>query len=371
MSDTSAGVSSTSPHVGAGRLDVVVMAGLLSGPSCDGDTEAFGSARRRTGGLPRTCGHDHPSGWQAARRGAVRRQRRPGVRPDLLGEARAGASTRPCSPSRSTRRRTQRVSGVRSRATSSPSSPRLHRLARVVLGDPVRRPGAAPARPSSSSGRGLEHALRQVARLGVGRRLGRQVEQRRRRRPGRGGTAAPPRPGGTRPPGRAGPRRSARRIGSTSRSVVSSRRGDVVAQVQPPALAQRLLDDRAARAPRPPRPPRRGRPDRAASPATRSTLASARSSASRSTRPGVSASARSATTSASASSTVSRSGRVTPAGSSRVIVSPSNSTSMRSPGPWPGSPHTQSRSRSLRSRSSVTPKTAAASLTRTPGRASR
>ena len=54
-----------------------------------------------------------------------------------------------------------------------------------------------------------------------------------------------------------------------------------------------------------------------------------------------------------------------------VTRSPSNSTSMRSPGPCPGSPQTQSRSRSLRRRSSVIPKSAATSSSRAPGRASR
>src|SRR5690349_11010673 len=54
-----------------------------------------------------------------------------------------------------------------------------------------------------------------------------------------------------------------------------------------------------------------------------------------------------------------------------VTRSPSRAMSMRSPGPYPGRPHTHSSSRSSRSCRSVTPRSAAAPATAIPGRASR
>src|SRR5262249_13863500 len=53
------------------------------------------------------------------------------------------------------------------------------------------------------------------------------------------------------------------------------------------------------------------------------------------------------------------------------IVSPSKDRSIRSPGPYPGSPHIHSSSRSLRSCFADTPKSAAASSIGMPGRAIR
>ncbi len=244
-----------------------------------------------------------------------------------------------------------------------------HRLAGVVVGHPGSR------RPQGQGheqvvGRGPEQPLRDVAQLDVLRRRRRLVEQHDRCDP-----VEPEQPD---PLDAAAPRlevgaaldeQQAHRVDVALGRLVARR--DVVGQVQRAGPGRGRPGRPAARGSRPPPTTATRCAGPAAAPAACSTLASARSTASRSTSPGVSASARSATTRASASSTVRRRGRVTPAGSSSVMVSPSNSTSMRSPGPCPGSPHTHSRSRSLRSRSSVTPNVVATSARRTPGRASR
>ena len=113
-----------------------------------------------------------------------------------------------------------------------------------------------------------------------------------------------------------------------------------------------------------PRPCRR-RPRR---PAADSILASARCTGvacrrARASRPACAA----PTTRASASSAVSRSGRDMPASKITDTVSPSKDRSIRSPGPWPGSPHIHSSCRSRRSWASVTPKSAAACADADPG----
>ena len=258
-------------HVGGGQLDLAAGgAGRLDrghGPWSSrrarrprlATPTGFGSRLPGAWSTPRA-----PAGGQRPGRRSVRRRTPParrGRRPAPARRARPGASTRPAAPSRSASRRTQPVSGVRSRDDELAALPRLHATRTGSSRPPSARRAAAPARPAVVRARaGTAPATGRAAGASGGGSAGRSSTV-APRRPGPAGTSARPRPGGTRPPGRCGPRRAASRIGSTSRSVVSSRAGHVVAQVQPPALRERPLDDRAATRSSPlDRAPPRGRP---------------------------------------------------------------------------------------------------------------
>ena len=106
---------------------------------------------------------------------------------------------------------------------------------------PSARRAPAAARPGGARGARLEHARRQVRRLGLRRWRRRARRARRRRPPGPAGTAAPPPRGGTTPPGSRGPRRAAAASGRRcAASDVVAARG-VVADAQRPARRQRPL----------------------------------------------------------------------------------------------------------------------------------
>ncbi|SHY83269.1 Uncharacterised protein [Mycobacteroides abscessus subsp. abscessus] len=102
-------------------------------------------------------------------------------------------------------------------------------------------------------------------------------------------------------------------------------------------------------------------------PTASSILAMALRAASGSTVPGMSSSARSATNSAVASGEVRRSGRSMPAEKVTSMLSSEKDRSIRSPGPYPGSPHIHSWFRSAISCLVVTPRSAAASAALIPG----
>ena len=114
-----------------------------------------------------------------------------------------------------------------------------------------------------------------------------------------------------------------------------------------------------------------GRLRAAATPAAVSILVIAPCAAVGSTMPGMSAIERSAISSTVASIEVSRSGRSMPAVKVTPMLSSEMDRSMRSPGPYPGSPHIHNWFRSLSSCFGVTPRSAAASAALIPGLATK
>ena len=161
-----------------------------------------------------------------------------------VGAAPAGRAPARRPPSRSTSRRSQPVSAARSAHEQPPVGQLLDLLDRVVVDDPVRRRGELEGDQRGRPGDGTNRPSSRSRSRASRRDLGGDVEHRRAPRPGPAGTAGRPRRGGTSPRGTSGRRRAATRIGSTSRSVVSSRAGHEVAQVHPPAAGQRAPDVR-------------------------------------------------------------------------------------------------------------------------------
>ena len=244
------------------------------------------------------------------------------MRPARAARRRPGAPRRPAPAGPATRAaaaQPQRqpaqpagVAGAQASPGGRPSPSSVDDLDRVVVDHPARPPGSASSVTSEVVRAGREQALVQVPAQrasggGVPSTSSTSMPTTRSSRNSRTASARWHQPSRYQRPST-----FSTRIGSTSRSVVSSRLRHEVAQVQPAVPAQRVLARPAstlgARAPRPgPRAPsRRGR---RGVPAAASSLASAGSTASRSPSPGTSASVRSPTSRASASSTPSRSGR--------------------------------------------------------------